>query len=80
MRELVREGARWRISEMSTVDVPGSKADRCLVFDGERVVRRVWTYPDDWPQLSDTQLWALLDLRDPPPRAGARPSAERGLP
>jgi hypothetical protein len=85
MRELVHDGRRWQVREMAALHDPGARSDRCLVFDGESIVRRVWSYPDDWPQLSDTQLWALLDIRhstpaEVRPRISGESAAERRFP
>jgi hypothetical protein len=65
MRELMREEMRWVIREVSTEHVPGARAGRCLIFESEGVVRRVWTFPDDWRRLSDDATWALLTVAPP---------------
>lgn len=47
------EGASWRVVERATTDLPG-RGPCCLIFLSEAVVRRVWTYPSDWRQLTRT--------------------------
>jgi hypothetical protein len=60
-RELARDGVSWRVREADTSRSPGSRGDRCLIFDAEGVVRRAWDVPNDWRSLGDDELWALLD-------------------
>lgn len=62
-----RTGGEWRVFERDARFVPGSCAPRCLYFDGEGIVRRVWHYPADWPSLSPAALLALMDR---PPLVG----------
>jgi hypothetical protein len=61
MREVTREGVRWRVYETNSEHVPGARAAHCLLFDSEGIVRRVWVYPGSWRELSDDELWALLE-------------------
>ncbi len=61
MRVLFHDGVEWQVHEVSAGHVPGSRRDRCLIFDSEGVVRRLWEYPDDWRDLSDEDLWHLVD-------------------
>jgi hypothetical protein len=66
-REVVRRvhddltGGDWRVFERDARRVPGSRGPRCLYFDGEGIVRRVWHYPADWAQLPAPALLALMD-------------------
>jgi len=60
-RELVRDGVSWKVRETDTSHSPGSRGDRCLIFDAEGIVRRAWDVPSDWSDLGDNELWALLD-------------------
>ena len=76
MRELYRDGIRWTVREASTSSIPGAKADRCLIFDSEGVVRRLWAYPDDWAQLGDREIVKLLDT--PTPAFGTQTIASSG--
>lgn len=65
---------QWIIAEVDARQVPGGRADHCLVCQNEQVVRRLWEYPANWYGLSDVALRALCEgqLADRPPR----PSAE----
>ena len=54
-----RTGARWRIREVDAHAVPGARGDRCLLFEAEGVIRRVWNYPSDWASLPPTDLVSL---------------------
>lgn len=64
VRLLSADGLRWTVRE-----VPAPPFDRRggmhLVFDGELVMRRVRSFPTDWYDLSDDDLYALSD-RIPP--------------
>ncbi len=63
MRELTRNGTPWCVHELDTSRVPGARADHCLIYESEDVVRRVWAYPPDWDALADDLLWALMESR-----------------
>ncbi len=56
-----RTGDEWRVFERDTRRIPGSRGARCLFFDGEGIVRRVWQYPADWQSLPAAALLALMD-------------------
>lgn len=62
MRELLFDGVEWHVHEMSALSVPGSRGERCLIFDSEISVRRVWDYPASWNELSDDDLWRLASI------------------
>jgi hypothetical protein len=49
-------------------NVPGSRGARCLIFDSDGVVRRLWTFPENWELLCDDELFALLDATPKLPR------------
>lgn len=57
-REIFIDGMPWLVYEL-----PPSSFDRrtapSLVFEAESTVRRVRSYPDDWRDLSDADLFAL---------------------
>jgi len=53
------DGARWQVREVDARDVPGARGERCLLFEGEGVVRRVWTYPHNWAHLPPEELVSL---------------------
>jgi hypothetical protein len=72
VKDLRRKGVAWHVREMDATNVPGTRGDRCLVFDCEGIVRRAWRFPRTWAQLDDDDVWALLDLELPPPRPGSR--------
>ena len=67
MRELFREGVRWAVHEASAARTPGAKAYRCLIFDSEGIVRRLWTFPEHWAELPDADILKLLDAPPTPP-------------
>jgi hypothetical protein len=52
-------GEVWAVSELDAAALPAARGPRCLLFDGQRAVRRVWAYPPDWERLADTELLAL---------------------
>jgi hypothetical protein len=56
-----RTGDEWRVFERDAAHIPGARGDRCLFFDGEGIVRRVWRYPADWGSLPSAALLALMD-------------------
>ena len=56
-----RTGDEWRVFERDARRIPGSRGARCLFFDGEGIVRRVWHYPADWQTLPAAALLALMD-------------------
>jgi hypothetical protein len=56
------DGSRWRVREARVHDVPGAEADSCLIFDGGHVCRRLWHYPDQWTELSDSSILSMMDL------------------
>lgn len=53
------DGTWWRVYETEGSAVPGSRGARCLCFDSAWVIRRVWTFPDNWRELSAKDLDAL---------------------
>jgi hypothetical protein len=53
------QGASWIVREL---DVPnGGRGTRSLVFETEGLIRRLWTFPEDWEALEDVALLALAD-------------------
>jgi hypothetical protein len=54
-------GEAWRIYERWTRGEPGARADACLVFESASVVRRAWTYPENWHDLSGASLLAIME-------------------
>ena len=41
----------------------GGGRGKSLVFSREHVVRRVWSYPENWYTLSDEELGHLVECR-----------------
>ena len=66
MRELYRSGVCWTVREASAARTPGAQADRCLIFDSDGIVRRLWTFPSNWRELDDAEIFALLDAPQTP--------------
>ena len=61
-RRVVDRFARaWSVREVRAPDARLSPRPTCLVFETERLARRVWRFPDDWRGLSDAQLEALSE-------------------
>ena len=52
-------GLRWQVREVDARCVPAARGDRCLIFDAESVVRRLWDYPADWRQMPAEELLRL---------------------
>lgn len=67
IRELTREDVTWRVREADTSQCPGARAATCLIFDGDGIVRRAWSYPENWAELDDESLWSLLETPHPKP-------------
>lgn len=65
MRVLFRDGVRWTVIEASAARTPGAKSYRCLIFDSDGIVRRLWAFPEAWSDLPDDQILALLDAPTP---------------
>jgi hypothetical protein len=54
------DGSQWYVVEVDGSRVPGACGrPRCLIFVSERVVRRVWEFPDEWYLLADDDLAAV---------------------
>jgi hypothetical protein len=60
MRVLIHDAVEWHVQEVDAGKVPGSRSTRCLIFDSEGIVRRVWEYPSSWAELSDDALWEII--------------------
>ncbi len=56
------DGVRWRIREALAHDVPGAESPSCLIFDAGHVCRRIWRFPEQWTQLSDASLLAIMEI------------------
>lgn len=55
------DGTRWRVREARAHDVPGAEAPSCLIFDAGNVCRRVWRFPEEWAELPDPSLLAIME-------------------
>lgn len=53
------ELVRWLVTERDAHDDPGARAERCLIFACDHIVRRVWDYPPGWRELPAAALLAL---------------------
>lgn len=53
------DGATATVREAAVPNAPWARGPRCLLFECEGAVRRVWQYPADWHEASDAALDAL---------------------
>jgi len=53
------DGIEWTISERDARMVPGARGPRCLIFQSDEAVRRIWEYPAGWRDLLNPSLIAL---------------------
>jgi hypothetical protein len=77
IRDLFHDGVEWHVREISAASIPGSQSERCLIFDSDMTVRRVWDYPATWFDLADDDLWHLTTIAlasSPRHRRVGRPS------
>lgn len=56
-RRLVVDGVPWLVYELAHVF--DRRHAPSLVFESDHAVRRVRSYPAEWRDLSDAELWAL---------------------
>jgi len=56
-------GKKWRVREMEMAESDGSAVRKSLIALNEMVIRRFWSFPAGWRELTDR---ALLDLIDGP--------------
>lgn len=70
-REIVFDDVVWRVREIDTTRQPGARGARCLVFDADGIVRRVWLFSESWLSMSDAAVGALMEqaVRVPLPAA-----------
>lgn len=43
--------------------VAGARGTSCLIFSTDRGFTRVWSYPDNWLEISDAELKAVSEFR-----------------
>jgi hypothetical protein len=60
-RDFEHDGQRWQVRELDASHVPGARSDRCLICESTEVIRRLWSYPNDWVTLDDQALFRLCD-------------------
>lgn len=51
----------WLVHERDARHDIGASRPRCLVFESDGAVRRVWSYPAHWHELSDADLLKLAN-------------------
>ncbi len=54
-------GKKWRVREMDMSEGDGSATRRSLIALNDMVIRRFWSFPSGWRELSDAALLALID-------------------
>ncbi len=59
-------GKVWIVREAEAIDVPGAQRKTCLIFDGQTIMRRLWTYPIAWEDCADAALLSILEQPRPP--------------
>lgn len=55
------QGKKWRVREMDMAESDGSATRRSLIALNDMVIRRFWTFPAGWRDLSDRALLALIN-------------------
>ncbi len=55
------QGKKWRVREMEMPESSGSAARKSLIALNEMVIRRFWSFPAAWRELSDAALLALIN-------------------
>ena len=56
-------GDMLTVVERRADGVAGARAPRCLVFSTDRGFTRLWSYPDNWMDLTDSELRMLSEFR-----------------
>ena len=54
-------GKQWRVREMEMAEGDGTVARKSLIALNDMIIRRFWTFPAGWRELSDGALLALID-------------------
>lgn len=63
---VVRDGASgdvMTVVERRADGVTGARGPRCLLFSTDRGFTRLWNYPENWADLTDSELKALSEFR-----------------
>ena len=55
------QGKKWRVREMEMPESSGSAPRKSLIALNEMVIRRFWSFPPLWRELSDAALLALIN-------------------
>ena len=55
------QGKKWRVREMEMPESDGSAARKSLIALNEMIIRRFWSFPPSWRELSDKALLALIN-------------------
>ena len=55
------QGKRWRVREMEMAEGDGTLPRKSLIALNDMIIRRFWTFPAGWRQLSDRALIALIN-------------------
>lgn len=58
-RRFTHDGVRWSVREVDAPAIPARDRARCLIFESDQAVRRVFGFPRDWVELRDEDLWAV---------------------
>jgi hypothetical protein len=56
-------GMLWHVFERTVPRTDDMAGRPCLIFESDMAFRRVWSFPDNWRQLSATELLALSRQR-----------------
>jgi len=61
VRYLEADGHRWRVHEVPAPEFDRRRGGTHLLFHAESVMRRVRSFPPNWFDLTDQDLYALTD-------------------
>ena len=53
------EGTTWHVKEIDASALPGNRGPRCLIFETQELMRRIWHYPERWYELPDAALLVI---------------------
>ena len=59
------QGNEWAVHEVETPQ-PWAHGERCLIFSSSSIVRRIWSFPRNWNEMSSAQLLELVGEVVPP--------------
>ncbi|MEO6778999.1 MAG: hypothetical protein ABI194_06040 [Gemmatimonadaceae bacterium] len=55
------QGTKWRVREMEMAESDGSMPRKSLIALNDMIIRRFWSFPQRWRELSDPALLALIN-------------------